>query len=175
MEDNTERTNDRALYTVLRTHNAHVTDAMKSDEELTQQVMSALQKQHNRHLFRKIAAVFIICALISGLTFAMWEILHLPQQQKSSDLTPALCEGSDSIVRFENTPLDSMLPVISQYYGFPVSFSDVRLKSLRLHTQWNKKRPLSFFIQQLNELDEIELLLRNDTLVVTFTDTGLIP
>lgn len=171
MEPKTERPNDHALYEALRKRTSRVAYAMRSEDELTSQVMNALPKQQHKTIFRRVAAIFITFIMVSGLVLAMWTILHTKQQQITSNrIVASSVEEADSIVLFDHTRLDSILSVISTHYGYPVTYAGTVLKHLRLHTRWNRRQPLNHFILQFNELDDIQLILRNDSLIVSFAE-----
>ena len=72
----------------------------------------------------------------------------------------------DSLFRFANVQLDSILSMVGRHYGRHVIFRDGKARTLRLHTMWNSSRPLSEFVEMLNEFEVFRLTDERDTLFV---------
>jgi len=59
-----------------------------------------------------------------------------------------------------------MLTVVAAHYGKAVFFGDEELKALRIHTRWNQEDSLASFIENMNELDNLQLTEQRDTIFV---------
>jgi len=75
-------------------------------------------------------------------------------------------EKDGANVAFEGTRLDSIMLKIGAYYGRRVCFREAKMKSLRIHTKWNRREPLDVFIESMNELDGLRISDERDTLFV---------
>jgi hypothetical protein len=56
--------------------------------------------------------------------------------------------------------------MVAHHYGRRVVFRYQKARTLRLHTMWNSARPLSEFVEILNEFDAFRLTDQRDTLFV---------
>ncbi|MBQ7571146.1 MAG: DUF4974 domain-containing protein [Bacteroidaceae bacterium] len=78
-----------------------------------------------------------------------------------------VAKGIDgTVVAFEGVRLDSIMLKIGAYYGRRVCFREAKMKSLRIHTKWNRREPLAVFIESMNELDGLRISDERDTLFV---------
>ena len=69
-------------------------------------------------------------------------------------------------VRFSDVRLDSLLSVVSSYYGKAVRFRDEELREMKIITSWNPADSLTTFIDHLNMFDYLHLTLQEDTIFV---------
>ena len=115
----------------------------------------------------RIAAIFIAAAFLGGLVFAAYRALSHRQTPTAQVSAPSLTErtGGES-VRFTDIRLDSILTVVSSYYGREVCFRDTMVCELRLHTTWNSAQPLDSFVATLNEFEGLKFVDEHDTLFV---------
>lgn len=118
---------------------------------------------------RRIAAVFLAAALLGGLAFAAYHFLSPNTEKQSAEVSaPSLTgsEGRESAIRYSNARLDSILTVVSVFYGKTVCFRDSTTCELRMSTIWDCEDSLAVFIAMLNEFDGLRLKDEGDTLFV---------
>ena len=68
--------------------------------------------------------------------------------------------------RFSNTPLDSLLSVVSAHYGRAVCYQDETLRQLRFTISWNSVQPLATFLDNVNEFEGLQVVEERDTIFV---------
>ena len=74
--------------------------------------------------------------------------------------------AADSLVRFVDIRLDSMLSIVGNHYGREVCFRDDASRAMKLITKWNPADSLAAFIEHLNMFDYLHLTLEGDTIFV---------
>ena len=74
-------------------------------------------------------------------------------------------ETQDSIVRFDNIRLDSVLTIVAQHYGKRVDCRNEAVRSLHFHVEWNQAAPLSNFITLINNFEGVSLREEQDTII----------
>lgn len=126
--------------------------------------------QAPRRGWLKVAASFIGILLIAGLSFAFYRTMDNRQQttddgQRTSDNRQCSMAG-DSLVRFVDVRLDSMLTVVGKHYGKVAYFRDDASRAIKLITKWNPADSLAAFIEHLNMFDYLHLTLEGDTIFV---------
>ena len=152
---------------------AEVLDVLHANHhELTDDEVKALAGEPQRPLpylsFKKVAAVFIAVAFLSGLTFATWRMVDKePTENMLAGVPPTTDTSSgDTLIAFDNLRLDSILTVVAAHYERAVCFRDTVSAALRLSTVWNRSEPLAEFIAILNEFDGLQLTDERDTVFV---------
>ena len=134
---------------------------------------SSLVTRHSS--FKKIAAIFLAAAFLSGLTFAAYRAIYPRSSSLQSPqvTAPSLTgrAGGEStrgrgLLSFSNLSLDSILTVVAAHYDREVWFRDTSAQALRLSTVWDADDSLSAFIAILNEFDGLRLTDERDTLFV---------
>ena len=142
----------------------HKLDAMSGTQS------DASNRNSSIVMLRKVAAVFAVAIVISGIVYATYSSMrsgHGDSAPSASveagveDVAMAL----DSVVRFEGLPLDIILRAVSVHYNRSVCFRDA-VDSMRLSTTWDSEQPLSAFIALINEFDGLRLTDRGDTIFV---------
>ena len=124
------------------------------------------------HKWLRVAAMFVGILLISGITIAAIHIIQSPSEQPSETIVTAKTQTSNlrsqisEIVRFSNTPLDSVLSVVSAHYGRAVCFRNDTLRQLRFTIGWDSVQPLSSFLNDVNEFEGLQLIDERDTIFV---------
>jgi len=121
-----------------------------------------------RWIFR-IAAVFITAVFIGGLAWAISPLLSPKSEKKqSTEITapPQQARAGGESITFTDIRLDSMLSIVGKHYGKRVVFKKRELRSLRIHTKWNKHEDLTAFINNLNELGVVKLTVEGDYILV---------
>lgn len=144
-----------------------------SDEDVDEAWKRAEMKNRKYKLLfiRKIAAVFIVFAFLGGIAFAAYHVLSHRQTPPTdvSTFNPqpsTLNTEADSLIRFTDIRLDSILTVVGSHYGREVCFRDTLACALRLHTTWNRTQPLDSLVVTLNEFEVLKLTDERDTLFV---------
>ena len=142
----------------------------------SERVKNERMKKEKYELFfiRKIAAVFIVVAFLGGLAWAGWRELWgdwggsdaTAQKSVSSGVPAGMVTAVDSLVRFADVRLDSILAVVGSHYGKQVCFRDDGSRAMRLITTWNPADSLVVFIEHLNRFDYMQLTLKEDTIFV---------
>lgn len=72
----------------------------------------------------------------------------------------------DTIFRFENVRLDSILTIVGRHYDRQIVFKDKTLRGLRLYITCHTSRKLDEFVETLNVFDGVSLSQNFDTLFV---------
>jgi len=123
----------------------------------------------------RIAAIFLAAAFLGGLAWAISPFLrHMGKTPQSAKVTAPSLTGraggesgeGEAAILFADVRLDSMLTVVAAHYGKAVFFGDEELKALRIHTRWNQEDSLASFIENMNELDNLQLTEQRDTIFV---------
>lgn len=176
-----DRYEDTALRKVVTRHTEEKERATLSDN-FANSVMQRIQ--HEQQIadierptvtgfthYRKVAAVAAIALLACGLSYAAWEyIIGSPQPPVESRAQSAVLP--DSVVNFSNVRLDSILHRVGCTYDRAVRFNVEELREWRFQITWNPGKPLTEFVQLLNEFDGLDVAERNDTLFVNIQDMG---
>lgn len=133
-----------------------------------------LQKSGRIHLSllsrKRVAAIFLGFVLISGITFAT--IRHFNASTRAAHSTQtesqpvAASDAGAGVVKFRDTPLDSILSVVALSYGRAVCFHTAGASSLRFTIAWNPDSPLAVFLADVNEFEGMCLTDKRDTLFV---------
>ena len=124
------------------------------------------------HKWLRVAAMFVGILLVSGIAIAAIHIIQSPSEQPSETIVTAKTQTSNlrpqisEIVRFSNTPLDSVLTVVSTHYGRAVCFRNDTLRQLRFTIGWDSVQPLSSFLNDVNEFEGLQLIDERDTIFV---------
>ena len=127
--------------------------------------------------FRKIAAVFLAVAFIGVLSFAGYRAFsdwhgtarsHVEADTSTVKTQRFVYEvhDGDTIFRFENIRLDSILAVVSRHYGRQVVFRDKAPQHLRLYMTCHTTQSLDEFVEMLNMFDGFKLSQKFDILFV---------
>lgn len=74
--------------------------------------------------------------------------------------------GEPLTVIFKNESFGNMISRIAEYYGASVKYSNENAKALHLYFQWNQRQPLNEIVDQLNNFEQIDLKLADDTITV---------
>ena len=144
-------------------------EGMKNEESPEHDTAEANSSSFIPHpSFKKIAASFIAVLLLTGAAFAAY---HFLSPRRSVQLFEAVAPDTeltttDSLVRFTNARLDSILTVVAGHYGRKVCFRDEAPHKLRFTITWNRRQPIASFAGSLNEFNGLLLTDEHDTLFV---------
>ena len=161
----------RELYTLMaKTQSAF--DVQKEIDDETIDVEWKRLTAPSGHKWLRVAAMFIGVLLISGIAIAAWIASPSPSKGGAVE-SPVSCiqtlpplEGLGGGVRFSNTPLDSVLSVVSTHYHHAVCFRNDTLRQLRFTIAWDSSQPLSTFLNDVNEFEGLQLVDERDTIFV---------
>ena len=126
--------------------------------------------------FKKIAAIFIAVAFLTGLAWALVPLLRSnqttepPQPTKVSTPLPTREGQGGGSFSFSNLRLDSILTVVATHYNCEVCFRDSAAMGMKFITTWNPEDSLAVFIEHLNMFDGLRLTLQGDTIFVETTN-----
>ena len=138
-----------------------------------------------------VAAVFLGCVFLAGVTFAAmtrlgWirspfaaeksevvqraPVMAVPRDTASTadSLAPKQeTKKSVPVVKvFDNTTLSDILSAMGQYYGLKVVYSSATAKAIRLHFEWDQAKSIDANIAILNGFQQITITRSGDTLNV---------
>ena len=167
----------RELYTLM----SKTQSAFDAQKEIGDETIDAEWKRLTVSTSRKwlrVAAMFVGILLISGIAYAAYYAFcrtmeNVPQSTDSS-MFNAQCSASnetDSLVRFVDVRLDSILTVVGSHYAREVCFRNVAPRELRFTITWNSQQPMAVFVGTLNEFDGLQLTEERDTLFVESAET----
>lgn len=136
-----------------------------------------------------VAAVFLGCVFLAGVTFAAMTRLgwirnpfaaeksevvqHAPVTAVSRDTTVDSITPKQETKKpapvvkvFDNTTLSDILSAMGQYYGLKVVYSSATAKAIRLHFEWDQAKSVDANIAILNGFQQISITRNGDTLNV---------
>jgi hypothetical protein len=169
METNDRRYEDTALREALcRISNQTQQDPLPEDFE--QQVMNRMAGTKPSRRWMLAAAVFIGVLMLSGISFAAWQLskpgeVKTPSSETHSVVPLQTIETKDSIVRFDNVQLDSVLTIVGKYYGRTVIFQNEQSRHIHLYTKWDTTAPLNQIIDRLNGFEKVSIRLTDNQII----------
>lgn len=147
--------------------------------------------RHRIPRWLRVAAVFLGCVFLAGVTFAAMTRLgwirspfaaeksevvqHAPVTAALRDttatadsLTPKqeTKKPAPVVKVFDNTTLSDILSAMGQYYGLKVVYSSATAKAIRLHFEWDQAKSVDANIAILNGFQQITITRNGDTLNV---------
>ena len=163
----------RELYSLMAKTQSTFEAQKEIDDETIDDEWKRLTASTNRRWLH-VAAMFIGVLLVSGIAIAavLWIVSPSPstggdvESPVSYTQTPPPSEGLGEVVHFSNTPLDSVLSVVSTHYGHAVCFRNDTLRQLRFTIGWDSVQPLSTFLNDVNEFEGLQLVDERDTIFV---------
>lgn len=139
------------------------------------------QPTQQRFGWLKIAAAFIGVLLISGIAYAVIQIVSHQQQTQETEEAVAVADASlpmhnasplvtpndtAQAVVFDNITLDEMLPQIAAYYNKEVVFRNSNVRQLRFYFVWKPKDKIEVLIKKLNHFESLSVELKDNKIVV---------
>ena len=126
---------------------------------------------------RRVAAAFVAAAFLGLMSLAGYRAFSYKtttdKRQRTTDTTAVKTErfyvdvqDGDTIFRFENIRLDSILAVVSRHYERQVVFHSKQPQQLRLYITCHTTQTLEEFVETLNMFDGFRLIQYFDTLHV---------
>lgn len=123
------------------------------------------------------AAAFLAAAFLGVLSFAGYRAFSdwhgTARSHVETDTSMVKTErfvydvqNGDTIFRFENIRLDSILAVVARHYNRQVVFRDKAPRHLRLYMTCHTTRSLTEFVEMLNMFDGFRVSKEFDTLFV---------
>jgi ferric-dicitrate binding protein FerR (iron transport regulator) len=110
------------------------------------------------------AAIFIAAAFLGIISLASYKAFtignNVPKSPTEPDTTAVKAErfyydvqDGDTIFRFENVRLDSILAIVGRHYDCQVAFVDKAPQGLRLYMTCRTSQTLNEFLETLNMFD----------------------
>ena len=142
---------------------------MKNEESLAETTAVANSSLFTLHSsFRRIAAVFIAIAFLGIMSLASYRAFFYKTTtdngQRTTDTTAVKTErfyvdvqDGDTIFRFENIRLDSILAVVSRHYERQVIWGDKAPAHLRLFITCRTSHTLREFVDMMNMFDGLRI------------------
>ena len=127
--------------------------------------------------FRRIAAVFTSIAFLGIMSLAGYRVFFFKtttdNRPQTTDTTAIKTErfyvdvqDGDTIFRFENIRLDSILAVVSRHYERQVIWGDKDLARLRFYITCRTSHTLREFVEMMNMFDGLRITQDLDILYV---------
>lgn len=174
---------------LAQTKRAFIRRDMKEEEipvdeewERFSEELSVKSEKKKEWRIMKIAAAFIGVLIISGITYAVINVVShsgqhtqeveetvaavdasLPMQNASPSVAPN--DTAQAIV-FDNVTLDEMLPQIAAYYHKDVEFRNSDARQLRFYFVWRKHEPLDTLLRRLNRFESMSVELKDNKIIV---------
>ena len=131
---------------------------------------------------KRVAAVFLAIAFLSVLSLAGYRALsgwhgtarsHVETDTSMVETQRFVYEvqDGDTIFRFENIRLDSILSVVSKHYGRQVVFRDKAPGRLRFYMTCHTTQSLAEFVELMNVFEGFKISQELDTLYVDSDET----
>lgn len=127
--------------------------------------------------FMRIAAMFIVVLMLSGIAFAAYrlvvgiddkspiqEVQTANPTQQAGTLQQAQTNPA-SIRTFENAELQQILQEVSDYYHVSVEFRNEQSRHIRLYTKWDTAAPLQQIIDLLNGFEKVSVRLVDNQII----------
>ena len=127
--------------------------------------------------FMRIAAMFIVVLMLSGIAFAAYRLMaggndKTPIQevqtanptQQAGALQQAQTNPA-SIRTFENAELQQILKELSDYYHVSVEYRNEQSRHIRLYTKWDTAAPLQQIIELLNGFEKVSVRLIDNQII----------
>ena len=127
--------------------------------------------------FMRIAAMFIVVLMLSGIAFAAYrlvvgiddkspiqEVQTANPTQQAGALQQAQTNPA-SIRTFENAELQQILKELSDYYHVSVEYRNEQSRHIRLYTKWDTTAPLQQIIELLNGFEKVSVRLIDNQII----------
>ena len=127
--------------------------------------------------FMRIAAMFIVVLMLSGIAFAAYRLMaggndKTPIQEVQT-ANPTQQAGTlqqtqtdpNSIRTFENAELQQILQELSDYYHVSVEYRNEQSRHIRLYTKWDTAAPLQQIIELLNGFEKVSVRLIDNQII----------
>ena len=174
---------------LAQTKRAFIHRDMKEEEipvdeewERFSEELSVKSEKKKEWRIMKIAAAFIGVLIISGITYAVINVVsHSGQHTQEAEETVATVDASlpmqnaspsvapndtAQAIVFDNVTLDEMLPQIAAYYHKDVDFRNSDARQLRFYFVWRKHEPLDTLLRRLNRFESMSVELKDNKIIV---------
>ena len=127
--------------------------------------------------FMRIAAMFIVVLMLSGIAFAAYRLVvgidDKSPIQEVQTANPTQQAGTlqqtqtdpNSIRTFENAELQQILQELSDYYHVSVEYRNEQSRHIRLYTKWDTAAPLQQIIELLNGFEKVSVRLIDNQII----------
>ena len=82
-------------------------------------------------------------------------------EQAGKHISEELCT-----VIFKDESFDGMISSIADFYGVQVVNKNEKSKELRMYFQWNQTLPLNEIVEQLNNFEQIDISITDNTITI---------
>lgn len=137
-----------------------------SSQEATDALLSPKGK---RPWLRRIAAIVAGAFLVGGLAWAAVRYMAPPRGPRPlcCDTIATYGDKEDSVLLFADARLDSLLGIVALHYGRTLCIHSEEVTKMRVLAKWYADKPLSVFIESMNEFEGLCLTDERDTLFVS--------
>ncbi|MBQ9560456.1 MAG: hypothetical protein IJV08_10850 [Bacteroidaceae bacterium] len=142
---------------------------VSSSQEATDAMLpSNIKRPWLRHVAAIVAAAF----LVGGLAWAAARYVspHRTLRPAYCDTIATYTNKEDSILLFADARLDSLLGIVSLHYGRTLYIQNEEVARVRVLAKWYVDKPLSVFIESMNEFKGLCLTDVRDTLFATIKE-----
>lgn len=174
---------------LAQTKRAFIHRDMKEEEipvdeewERFSEELSVKSEKKKEWRIMKIAAAFIGVLIISGITYAVINVVsHSGQHTQEAEETVAAVDASlpmqnaspsvapndtAQAIVFDNVMLGEMLPQIAAHYQVTVDFRNSDARQLRFYFVWRKHEPLDTLLRRLNRFESMSVELKDNKIIV---------
>ena len=173
---------------LAQTKRAFIRRDMKDEEipvdeewERFSEELSVKSEKKKEWRIMKIAAAFIGVLLISGIAYAVIQIVNHQQQTLKAEEIVAVEDASLPIhnaspsvtpndttqaIVFDNVTLGEMLPQIAAHYQVTVDFRNSNARLLRFYFVWKQQEPIDTLLRRLNRFESMSVELKDNKIVV---------
>ena len=136
----------------------------------SQEATDALLAPKGKRLwFRRVAAIVAVAFLVGGLAWAAARYMAPRREPRPvcCDTVATNKDRADSVLLFADARLDSLLGTVALHYGRTLFLQSEEVAKMRVLAKWYVDKPLSVFIESMNEFEGLCLTDERDTLFVS--------
>lgn len=92
----------------------------------------------------------------------------IPQPIANSSETDTIIDSlqAPATIVFKDETFEEIINIIADYYGTSIFFSTRNAKALRMYFKWNQEQTLEEIIEQLNNFEQINIVIKENTLII---------
>ncbi len=84
----------------------------------------------------------------------------------ANDSTPSTESRIVEVVTFKDESFETLVNIISDYYGATYDFKNPNVKNLHLYYKWDQSLPLTEVVNELNNFEQINIVLTDNVLTI---------
>ncbi len=84
----------------------------------------------------------------------------------TNDSTPSTDSRIVEVVTFKDESFETLVNIISDYYGATYDFKKPNVKDLHLYYKWDQSLPLTEVVNELNNFEQINIVLSDNVLTI---------